>query len=58
MFASGDASFDQIGALEDANVFRHRVERHIEGIGEFRDTRLAMRESLKDLPARGIRQSH
>ena len=54
MLASVDLAPKEPGALEDAKVFRDRIERDVEGFGEIGDPRFAERQASEDEATRRI----
>src|SRR5205085_5433653 len=52
MVPTGDAPAYEARALEEADVFRHRVERDVEGRRHLRHPRIARGELAQDLAAR------
>ena len=54
VLAPGHAPLHQPGALQDADVLRHRVERDVERLGDLGDARLAGGEAPQDAAARVV----
>ena len=57
MNAAVDLAHEQAGVLEDAHVFRHGGERHVEGLGQLGDRAFGGGELRQDGAARRVGQS-